>query len=281
MAELPGETQPEAARPRENARCSGCREALGDEWVSYRQDPQDHEALLQDFSKVVRWETRRGQRGAALAGTFKGFSRTTRDDSPRAFHDPEDLGLFFHPACAPKLNLTEKMQHDLASILADTLIADMKQHPGKYANRDSVGDAQSGAAPESLRPMIKLEWQRCSKLTQARSRFAKTPCVYIQTDAQGCPIRIGKAAEGLEARYRGGTGYAIDAAMHGSGNLVFVAAVERDCCEGVENELIWQGRRCLTYNNQGKRIVPVRRLLLSHSGSPPTLSEFDGSMAEG
>jgi hypothetical protein len=42
---------------------------------------------------------------------------------------------------------------------------------------------------------------------------------------------------------------------------VFVAAVERDLCACVEDELIWQGRRCLTYNNQGKRIVPVRRVL--------------------
>jgi hypothetical protein len=66
--------------------------------------------------------------------------------------------------------------------------------------------------------------------------------------------------------------------MHGSGNLVFVAAVERDLCGCVEDELIWQGRRCLTYNNQGKRIVPIRRVLLSHSGSPPMLSEFDGAV---
>ena len=52
-------------------------------------------------------------------------------------------------------------------------------------------------------------------------------CIYIQTDQQGNPIRIGKASQGLEARYRGGTGYAIDAAMHSSNNLVFVAAVPK------------------------------------------------------
>ena len=59
---------------------------------------------------------------------------------------------------------------------------------------------------------------------------------------------------------------------------MFVAAVERDLCACVEDELIWQGRRCLTYNNQGKRIVPVRRVLLSHSGSPPMLNEFDAAI---
>jgi hypothetical protein len=92
-----------------------------------------------------------------------------------------------------------------------------------------------------MRRPVELEWQKFTKLTNARSRFAKTPCIYLQTDARGCPIRIGKASEGLEARYRGGTGYAIDAAMHGSGNLIFVAAVDKEICGDVEDELIWQG----------------------------------------
>jgi len=45
--------------------------------------------------------------------------------------------------------------------------------------------------------------------------------------------------------------------MHGSGNLVFVAAVERDLCACVEDELIWQGRRQLIYNNNGKILPPL------------------------
>ena len=126
---------------------------------------------------------------------------------------------------------------------------------------------------------VGLEWKKFSKLTEARSRFAKIPCVYVQADSQGCPIRIGKASEGLEARYRGGTGYAIDAAMHGSGNLVFVAAVDKDLCECVEAELIWQGRQCLTYNNQGKLTPPFRRVPLSHSGTPPSWNEFETAAA--
>lgn len=123
--------------------------------------------------------------------------------------------------------------------------------------------------------LVKLDWQKFAKLTEARSRFAKTPCVYVQADSRGCPIRIDKASEGLEARYRGGTGYAIDAAMHASGNLVFVAAVSKDLCRSVEDELIWQGRRCLTYNNQGKIVAPFPRVPLSHSGTPPLLNEFE------
>ena len=122
---------------------------------------------------------------------------------------------------------------------------------------------------------VELQWQKFTKLTSARSRFAKTPCIYVQTDARGCPIRIGKASEGLEARYRGGTGYAIDAAMHGSGNLIFVAAVYKEICADVEDELIWQGRHCLTYNNFGKIMPPKRRIILSHLGAAPIWNKFN------
>lgn len=96
--------------------------------------------------------------------------------------------------------------------------------------------------------MIRLRWERFAVATEARKAFAKTPCVYIQTDAEGNPIRVGKASQGLEARYRGGTGYALDASMHGSGNLIFVTPVPRELCAIVETELIWRGRRVLIYN---------------------------------
>jgi hypothetical protein len=122
---------------------------------------------------------------------------------------------------------------------------------------------------------IALKWEKFGKLTDARSRFAKTSCVYVQTDPRGCPIRIGKASEGLEARYRGGTGYAIDAAMHGSGNLVFVAAVDKELCSIVEVELIWQGRTCLVYNKLGKILPPSERVQLSHQGTLPKWIEFE------
>ena len=63
--------------------------------------------------------------------------------------------------------------------------------------------------------------------------------------------------------------------MHESGNLVFVAAVSGDLCTSVESELIWQGRQCLTYNNQGKLTEPSQRMKLTHSGTPPRIREFD------
>jgi len=126
---------------------------------------------------------------------------------------------------------------------------------------------------------VPLEWQKYTKLTDARSRFARTSCIYVQTDSRGCPIRIGKASKGLEARYRGGTGYAIDAAMHGSGNLVFVAAVDAGRCESIEKELIWRGRRCLTYNSHDRITAPSRRMSLSHLGTPPIWNDFEAEEA--
>jgi hypothetical protein len=48
-------------------------------------------------------------------------------------------------------------------------------------------------------------------------------------------------------------GYALDAAMHGSGNVVFVAAAPADVVADVEGTLIWTYRETLPYNNVGKK----------------------------
>jgi hypothetical protein len=126
-----------------------------------------------------------------------------------------------------------------------------------------------------MRGPLTLKWYRSKKFTKARSKFASKPCVYVQTDRNSYPIRIGKASKGLETRYRGGTGYALDAAMHESSNLVFVAAVPKKLCTTVEDELIWQGRHYLSYNNQGKIIAPRQRLTLIHKGIKPNFDKFE------
>lgn len=51
---------------------------------------------------------------------------------------------------------------------------------------------------------MKLNWQRFNTLTSARRAFSLIPCIYVQTDFEARPIRIGKASKGLTARYRGG-----------------------------------------------------------------------------
>ncbi len=104
---------------------------------------------------------------------------------------------------------------------------------------------------------VTLTWHRFGRLTDARRQFADTPCVYVQADSVGRPLRVGKASRGLNARYRGGTGWAIDAAMHGTANVVFVAAVATELVSAVEAVLIWSHRHELPYNNQGKRVQPA------------------------
>ena len=128
----------------------------------------------------------------------------------------------------------------------------------------------------SVDDVVVLDWQRFPTLTSARAGFPSQPCVYMQAESRGIPVRVGMASQGLEARYRGGTGYALDAAMHCSGNLVFVTPVPVDICEAVEKELIWQGRGVLIYNNVGRNAPPTRRFTLRHTGTAPS---FDGFQA--
>lgn len=114
---------------------------------------------------------------------------------------------------------------------------------------------------------VTLHWQRFNNLTQARRHFKLSPCVCLIADTQGTALRVGMAGKGLEPRYRGGTGYALDAAMHGSGNQIYVAPVEGALVKAVESQLIYSLQP--PYNNQGKIISPKRRVMLVHNGEIP------------
>jgi len=114
---------------------------------------------------------------------------------------------------------------------------------------------------------VTLHWHRFNKLTDARRQFRATPCVYMQTDHGGTALRVGKAGKGLEARYRGGTGYALDAAMHGSENQVFVASIKANLVQSVENLLIYKLQP--PYNNHGKIRLAGSDVLLNHVGETP------------
>ena len=122
---------------------------------------------------------------------------------------------------------------------------------------------------------IKLNWYRFEGFINARDKFPKKSCVYVQTDRKSKPIRVGKTLPGLSIRYHGGTGYAIDAAMHGSKNLFFVAPVPSGHCDDIERELIWQGRNVLHYNNMGKQKPPQERVSLHHHGQMPIFDKFE------
>ena len=119
--------------------------------------------------------------------------------------------------------------------------------------------------------VVTLAWRRFTSFIAARDATGPQACVYIQADAEGRPIRVGLATGGLHKRYWGGTGWAVEAAMHGSGNLWFVAEVDSSSCHAVEGTLIWQWRESLTYNQMGKLVPPTRILTLRHEGDPPLL----------
>src|SRR5262245_37668351 len=92
------------------------------------------------------------------------------------------------------------------------------------------GNEMSDRKPLDSIQSITLQSERFTKLTAARDAFRKDPCVYVTTDKLGDGIRVGVASKGLEARYRGGTGYSVDAAMHESGNFIYVAPAGADLC---------------------------------------------------
>ena len=56
------------------------------------------------------------------------------------------------------------------------------------------------------------------------------------------------------------------AAMHGSGNFIFVASVPEAMCAKVEEALIWQMRESLLYNIQGKANSPLKHMEFKHEG---------------
>jgi hypothetical protein len=68
--------------PAKNALCAECGDALGDEVVAYRQDPDDPQTLLKHFSGIVK------------AGPVEPKPiRSTR--AARDFRYPDDLDVFF------------------------------------------------------------------------------------------------------------------------------------------------------------------------------------------
>ena len=117
--------------------------------------------------------------------------------------------------------------------------------------------------------VVTLRWQRFASFIEARSAFARTACIYVQVDRAARPVRVGMASRGLEARYRGGTGWALEAAMHEAGNVVFVAPVAEEACAAIEATLIWTHRDVLTYNQQGKRQPPGSLVRVRHAGTSP------------
>lgn len=119
------------------------------------------------------------------------------------------------------------------------------------------------------RAAVRIEWERFTSFEEARKTYGRRCCIYAQADPDGYAVRVGKASKGLMVRYRGGTTFALDAAMHGSKNLVFVAPVAPRMCTAVEDALIFEHRDILDYNNVGKKKAPAQTWDLLHRGNGP------------
>lgn len=115
---------------------------------------------------------------------------------------------------------------------------------------------------------MNLEWRRFRSFLELRQEFRARPCIYLQTDPEERVLRVGESDD-LWNRYRGGTAYAVEAAMHESGNLLFASLAppgqaERRCLEAT---LIYDLQP--RYNNQHMGAPPPQRMEYIHAGAVP------------
>ena len=115
---------------------------------------------------------------------------------------------------------------------------------------------------------VTLTWERFDTFRLARERFRRVPCIYILADKDGSIRRVGESDD-LWQRYIGGTGWMVDAALHGSGKLIFVAEAPTDLAirRRVEATLIFrcQPGFCVQHKAMAPALVPE----IQHRGDVP------------
>lgn len=115
---------------------------------------------------------------------------------------------------------------------------------------------------------VLFTWQKFTTFQEALKKHKGIACLYVLTDKDENILRIGESGC-LRSRYRGGTGWMVEAAMHGSGNIIFVAAAP------VEQKMRQSAEALLTYRHQppycqrDKMIPPVVLLAIEHQGDVP------------
>ena len=125
---------------------------------------------------------------------------------------------------------------------------------------------------------IVLKWKRAHSFVKAqkalrtefefqgRKRLFGLPCVYLLTDpTEEIVLRVGKSGD-LWEEYKGSK-YMIEAALYGSGNLVFVAEAPADERERLMVERVLIARHHPKFNEQ--RPLPDRDVELQHEGEVP------------
>ena len=117
-------------------------------------------------------------------------------------------------------------------------------------------------------PDAVLAWERFDTFRLARKRFRQVPCIYVLTDKDGSILRVGESDD-LWQRYVGGTGWMVDAALHGSGKVIFAAQAPADLAtrRRIEAALIFrcQPEFCVQHRGAAPSLVPE----IEHRGDVP------------
>jgi hypothetical protein len=108
-------------RPSSEDRCAECGTPVEESWVSYRQKPDDPTRLIHHFG------------GTVLAGPAEPRAETPKPPTSRDFRYPDDVGVFFHTWCAPRVKLPEKLQEEITELLAQCLIAGYKKTLARWS----------------------------------------------------------------------------------------------------------------------------------------------------
>ena len=113
-----------------------------------------------------------------------------------------------------------------------------------------------------------LYWRRFETFRRARETFRKKSCIYVLADQAGEVLRIGESDD-LWQRYVGGTGWMVDAALHGSGKVIFaaVAPVDLTMRRRIEAALIFrcQPQYCVQHKLAASPVAPE----IEHQGDVP------------
>ncbi len=115
-------------------------------------------------------------------------------------------------------------------------------------------------------PDVVLTWERFGTFRRARTRFSRVPCIYVLADEDGTILRVGESDD-LWQRYVGGTGWVVDAALHGSGKVMFDAEAPTDLAtrRRTESALIFRCQSEFCFRCQSEFCV-------LHRGAAPSLA---------
>jgi hypothetical protein len=145
------------SRPSQPNRCGECGESIRGGWVSYRRNPDDPKGLIHHFGGVIR---------------TTGIEPPERMPTlpPRDFRDPDDVGAVFHSLCAPRVEVLERIQDEIAKLFTHLIFADWEQtvarwsrvRPSELGNSDPLRCRAHVASCEGRRvfTVARAEWKR-------------------------------------------------------------------------------------------------------------------------